>query len=95
MVLLEDSAALIGIGIAFAGTLATEYWSDGIFDGVASIAIGVLLAGVAGILARESKSLLIGEPAIADDISRLRAIAEERNPYFGSLSSGRSMSVRT
>jgi cation diffusion facilitator family transporter len=63
MVLFEDSAALIGIAIAAAGTaLAVRYDAPWI-DGTASILIGLVLAGVAIVLARESKELLIGERA--------------------------------
>lgn len=63
MVLLEDSAALVGIVIAAATTTAAVLLAQPVWDGVGSILIGVLL-GVASIgLARESMSLLIGEPA--------------------------------
>ncbi len=63
MVLFEDSAALIGIVIAAMGTaLAVELDAPWI-DGAASILIGILLAAVAIVLARESKNLLIGERA--------------------------------
>ena len=63
MVLFEDTAALIGIVIAAIGTaLAVEYDAPWI-DGTASILIGLVLAAVAGVLARESKTLLIGERA--------------------------------
>ena len=63
MVLFEDSAALIGIAIAAVGTaLAVELDAPWI-DGAASILIGLVLGGVAIVLARESKNLLIGERA--------------------------------
>ena len=63
MVLFEDSAALIGIVIAAVGTaLAVEYDAPWM-DGTASILIGLVLAAVAMVLARESKTLLIGERA--------------------------------
>ena len=75
IVLLEDSAAIIGVLIAFAGTLAVQYSDNRIFDGVASILIGLLLATVAVILARESKGLLIGEPANSKVSSAIREIA--------------------
>ena len=65
-VLLEDSAAVAGIVIAAVG-IGLELWFDApIFDGIASILIGVLLAGVAVVLLRESKHLLIGESADPD-----------------------------
>jgi cation diffusion facilitator family transporter len=63
IVLFEDSAALIGIALAFAGTAASHALGMPVLDGVASIGISLLLAGVALVLARESKGLLIGEPA--------------------------------
>jgi cation diffusion facilitator family transporter len=63
MVLLEDGAALIGLLLALAGTWGSARWGLHWMDGAASILIGVLLALVAVLLARESKSLLIGERA--------------------------------
>jgi cation diffusion facilitator family transporter len=62
MVLLEDSAALLGLLFALAGTWASEH-IDPRFDGVASIGIAALLAGISLVLVRESKGLLIGEAA--------------------------------
>jgi cation diffusion facilitator family transporter len=66
MVLFEDSAALLGILVAAAGTFASSTLHLPVFDGVASILIGLILAGVALLLGRESKSLLIGEPGDRD-----------------------------
>src|SRR5689334_20749456 len=63
VVLLEDTAALIGIAIAFVGTWASVHWREPRIDGIASIAISLLLGAVAGLLAHESKALLIGERA--------------------------------
>jgi cation diffusion facilitator family transporter len=63
MVLFEDSAALLGIVIAAAGTWASVAFDAPMYDGVASIGIGLVLAVTAALLARESKSLLIGERA--------------------------------
>jgi cation diffusion facilitator family transporter len=63
VVLLEDTAALIGIAIVFVGTWASIHWDEPRIDGVASLAVGVLLGLVALLLARESKGLLIGERA--------------------------------
>lgn len=61
--LFEDSAALIGILIAAVGTFAAVSLDAPVYDGIASILIGLVLATTAGLLARESKSLLIGERA--------------------------------
>jgi cation diffusion facilitator family transporter len=66
MVLFEDSAALLGVLFAAAGTFASSTLNMPVFDGVASVLIGLILAGVALLLGRESKSLLIGEPGDRD-----------------------------
>ncbi len=72
-VFLEDSAALIGIGIATAGTAVSVVTQNPVWDGAASVAIGVLLAGVAVVLARESKELLVGESADPEVVAALLA----------------------
>jgi cation diffusion facilitator family transporter len=77
MVFFEDSAALLGIAIALAGTAASQRFEAPVFDGVASIAIGVLLAVMAVFLARENKQLLIGETARPQLVSSVRKIATE------------------
>jgi cation diffusion facilitator family transporter len=63
MVLFEDSAALIGILTAALGIFLSEHFDQPVFDGIASLVIGLVLAIVAMFLASESKSLLIGERA--------------------------------
>jgi divalent metal cation (Fe/Co/Zn/Cd) transporter len=63
IVLFEDSAALLGLGIAALGVWASHAFDDARIDGAASIAIGLILGVVAALLARESKGLLIGESA--------------------------------
>jgi cation diffusion facilitator family transporter len=68
MVLFEDSAALVGIAIAIVTTALSTYFQAPWIDGAGSILIGVVLATVAVLLARESKALLIGERA-ADELS--------------------------
>jgi cation diffusion facilitator family transporter len=65
-VLIEDSVALLGLLIAFVGIVSAQLFHDPRLDGVASIAIGLLLGAVAVFLARESKNLLIGEPALPE-----------------------------
>ncbi len=79
IVLLEDTAALIGIAIAAAGTAATTLFHRPEFDGAASIAIGVLLGCVSVLLARESKSLLIGEAALPRVVEAVRAAAAKES----------------
>jgi cation diffusion facilitator family transporter len=73
IVVFEDSAAILGLGVAGAGAAAAILTGDSRWDGVASLAIALILAGVAGLLARESKALLIGEradPSLSDAIMR-------------------------
>jgi len=74
IVVFEDSAALLGIAVAAAGTTAALLTGDARWDGVASLVIAAILAGVAALLAQESKELLIGEradPALSDAILRI------------------------
>ncbi|HSP37379.1 MAG TPA: cation diffusion facilitator family transporter [Frankiaceae bacterium] len=59
----EDSAAVTGIIFAFVGLLLHQITGSAVFDGIASIAIGVLLAWIAYALGRDTKDLLIGEAA--------------------------------
>jgi cation diffusion facilitator family transporter len=76
IVVFEDSAAILGLIVAAAGTSAALWTGDTRWDGVASLAIAVILAGVAILLARESKALLIGEradPKLSDAIMRTAA----------------------
>lgn len=80
MVLFEDSAALLGIAIAALGTFAATTLDAPVFDGIASILIGLVLAGTAALLARESKSLLIGERADRRLSASIMRIAEAQGP---------------
>ncbi len=63
VVLFEDASALLGLLLAFLGIFFSHWLHMPALDGVASIAIGLLLAVVSGLLLRETKSLLLGEPA--------------------------------
>lgn len=83
-VLFEDSAALLGIIIAASGIYLTEHHTGpgggAYWDGVASIAIGVVLAIVAFVLARTSRGLLLGEAANPKAVSAiLKAIHSHPN----------------
>jgi cation diffusion facilitator family transporter len=83
-VIFEDSAALIGIVIAFAGIYLTDHHViegfEAYWDGLASIAIGVVLAIVAFVLARTSRGLLLGEAATPKSLHAIRkAIKEHPN----------------
>ncbi|PZQ56066.1 MAG: cation diffusion facilitator family transporter [Novosphingobium pentaromativorans] len=76
IVLFEDSAALIGLVIAAVGVWASIHFADPRIDGVASVLIGCVLAGVAMLLARESKELLIGEAADPVLIAQIREVLD-------------------
>jgi cation diffusion facilitator family transporter len=75
-VLLENSAALLGLLIAFVGILLGQLFRSPYPDAVASVVIGVLLAAVALVLAAESRSLLVGESADPRRVKRVRALVE-------------------
>lgn len=79
-VLLEDSAALIGLVIAFAGIGLHQITGSSLWDGLGSVLIGVLLTAVALILGRINLNLLVGnqaDPRVVDDVrARLGAAPE-------------------
>lgn len=72
-VLFEDTAAMIGLMIAFLGVAGSHLFGWHVLDGVASFGIGVVLALVAILLAIESKGLLIGEGADPETTKVIRA----------------------
>lgn len=76
-VVLEDSAAMLGLIFAFLGVFLGHLFQNPYLDGAASVAIGVLLMGVAGILAVETKALLIGEGATPETLAEIRRIVED------------------
>ncbi|QCB55709.1 cation transporter [Sphingopyxis sp. PAMC25046] len=78
IVLFEDSAALAGLVIAAIGVYASHAVGDPRIDGAASIAIGLVLAAVAVLLAREAKGLLIGESADPELTAQIWEIVEAR-----------------
>ncbi|MEU6376725.1 cation diffusion facilitator family transporter [Streptomyces sp. NPDC046909] len=72
-VVLEDSAALIGLVLAAGGLLGGQLTGSGVWDGVASLLIGLLLLCVAWVLGRSNAELLIGRPLPAPMRERIRA----------------------
>jgi cation diffusion facilitator family transporter len=74
IVLFEDSAALAGLVIAFAGLLASQLTGITEFDGAASVLIGLILGATAVWLAWETKGLLIGESASRPVVKKIRQI---------------------
>ncbi|WP_311953116.1 cation diffusion facilitator family transporter [Mucilaginibacter terrae] len=76
VVLFEDAADVIGILIAFTGILLGQILGNPYIDGIASVMIGLLLTAVAILLVRESRSLLMGESASAEELQKIIALAE-------------------
>jgi cation diffusion facilitator family transporter len=72
VVVFEDTAALIGLLIALGGLLAYQLTGNMLFDALASIGIGLVLAATAIWLAIESKGLLIGESASPEVVAAIR-----------------------
>lgn len=75
-VVLEDSAAELGLCFALVSTIVCDVTGNLFFDGVASILIGILLCFVAIILLRETKGLLVGEGMKHQSLDELRDIVE-------------------
>jgi cation diffusion facilitator family transporter len=76
-VLLEDTAALVGLILALGGVGLSMLTGDSTWDAVGTLAIAALLAVVAVVLAIETKSLLIGEAASSEELDAIRrAVAE-------------------
>jgi cation diffusion facilitator family transporter len=92
-VVVEDSAALIGLLIALLSVFLGQVSGWPYFDGIGSVLIGVLLVGVSFFFAAECKALLVGEGLLPEDIEKIHFILEEeprvsvyRRPlslYFG------------
>jgi len=80
VVLFEDSAALLGLLVALVGVALGDITGNPIFDSIASIAIGLLLAVTAVWLAYETKGLLIGESARKSVVQGIRDIVSH-NEY--------------
>ncbi|MEV6154602.1 cation diffusion facilitator family transporter [Nonomuraea sp. NPDC052129] len=93
VVLLEDTAALAGLVFALVGVGLTVLTGNSAFDGLGSIAIGLLLVAVAVTLARETKSMIIGEAAtpsvqdaienVLDDDPSIQAFTQVRTLHLG------------
>ncbi|BCM67301.1 MULTISPECIES: cation diffusion facilitator family transporter [Streptomyces] len=71
VVLLEDFGALIGLILALGGVGLSVLTGDGIWDGIGTICIGVLLVLIALVLAAETKSLLLGEAAGIEEVKKI------------------------
>jgi cation diffusion facilitator family transporter len=71
VILLEDSGALVGLLLALLGVGLSVLTGNGVFDGIATLLIGVLLIGIAVVLATETKSLIIGESAVPEQVQAI------------------------
>lgn len=76
-VVIEDSAALLGLVIAFLAVLLGQLTGWAYFDGLGSVMIGILLISVSLFFAIECKSLLIGEGLLPRNLDKITAILEE------------------
>ncbi|WP_327183395.1 cation diffusion facilitator family transporter [Streptomyces sp. NBC_01334] len=73
VVLLEDLGALVGLILALGGVGLALLTDDGVWDGIGTLCIGVLLVLIALVLAAETKSLLLGEAATSEDLRKIEA----------------------
>jgi len=78
-VVFEDSAAMLGLIVAFVGVFLGNLIENLYFDGAASIIIGLILMAVAFILVVETKGLLLGEGMEAEGLASVRGIVEADN----------------
>ena len=76
-ILFEDTADIAGLVIAFFGIYFGHKYNNPYFDGAASVLIGLILCSVSFMLARETKSLLIGESAEPEMIESIREIVSK------------------
>ncbi|WP_329019793.1 cation diffusion facilitator family transporter [Streptomyces sp. NBC_00690] len=74
VVLLEDLGALVGLVLALAGVSLALATGDGLWDGIGTLCIGVLLIIIAIVLAAETKSLLLGESAGIEEVRRIEQV---------------------
>jgi cation diffusion facilitator family transporter len=81
VVLLEDTAALLGLVFALVGVSLTAATGEPVFDALGTVMIGALLVAVAGVLAVEMHSLLLGEAAEPDQVALIRAALTEGGDF--------------
>ena len=84
-VLFEDTAALLGLTVAFIGVFCGHLFNNPYLDGTASVVIGVILAIVALLLGYEVRGLLVGESAPTHIVKHIRALAESDPAVAGVL----------
>ena len=79
VVLFEDSAAMLGLLVAFFGILLGQLTGNVYYDGLASVVIGLILAATAIWLAYEIKGLLVGESALPHVVEEIRRLANQHD----------------
>lgn len=89
-VIIEETAAIIGLLIALVGVGLVYFTGNIIFDALASIGIGLLLSGVAAFMAYECKSLIVGESIAEDEFKKINALLEDQE-YFLKHSSPKTL----
>ncbi len=82
-VLFEDTAAMLGLLVALAGVFLAELLGMPVLDGISSVLIGLILAGTAGFLAFECRSLLTGEGVPPETRLAIQAIASSEPSVVG------------
>lgn len=92
VVLFEDVSDLLGLIVAALGIFLGAYFHNPLFDGIASIVIGVILTAVSIVLTRETFSLLMGEAASPAKIEKIRE-ALRTNPAVASVGPTRTIHI--
>ncbi|WP_433547375.1 cation diffusion facilitator family transporter [Streptomyces sp. CA-294286] len=83
VVLLEDLGALVGLVLALVGVSLALITGNGVWDGVGTLCIGILLIIIAIVLAAETKSLLLGESAGTDEVDKIKAAVVDGETVTG------------
>lgn len=83
VVLLEDLGALVGLVLALAGVGLALLTGNGVWDGIGTLCIGILLIIIAIVLAAETKSLLLGEAAGTEDVEKIKAAVVDGDVVTG------------
>jgi cation diffusion facilitator family transporter len=73
VILLEDTGAITGLLLALSGVGLTVLTGNAVFDGLGTLAIGLVLVAIAVVLAVETKSLLVGESATPEQVAEIHA----------------------
>lgn len=81
--LLEDLGALVGLVLALFGVSLALATGDGVWDGIGTLCIGILLIVIALVLAVETKSLLLGESAGLEEVKKIEAAIVDGHTVTG------------